>query len=122
MKVKGYKVLKIKKFEDIISWQKYRELSILIYTIFNNDKDLNFRSQIVRVSVSIMNNIAEGFERQSNKEFSQFLYIAKGSSAEVRSMLYLAKDLNKIKENDFDKAFSISVEIAKLLSALIKTL
>jgi len=69
-----------------------------------------------------MNNIAEGFERKSNKEFKYFLFVAKGSCAEVRSMLYLAKDLNKINENEFTKLYNLSLEISKLLSGLIKTL
>lgn len=69
-----------------------------------------------------MNNIAEGFERKSNKEFRQFLFIAKGSCGEVRSMLYLAKDLNKIDNTRFNELYSLSIEISKLLSGLIKTL
>ncbi len=69
-----------------------------------------------------MNNIAEGFERKSNKEFKYFLFIAKGSCGEVRSMLYLAKELDKISENEFTKLYSLSEEISKLLSGLIKTL
>ncbi len=66
-----------------------------------------------------MNNIAVGFERKSNKEFKQFLFIAKGSCGEVRSMLYLAKELEKMDQNRFN---ILSIEISKLLSGLIKTL
>ena len=69
-----------------------------------------------------MNNIAEGFDRRSNKEFRQFLYISKGSCAEVRSMLYLAKDLKKINNNRFTELYNLTIEISKLLSGLIKTL
>jgi four helix bundle protein len=69
-----------------------------------------------------MNNIAEGFERQTNKEFRQFLFIAKGSCAEVRSMLYPAKELKKITDNDFSKLYAITIEISKLLSGFIKAL
>jgi len=72
--------------------------------------------------VSIMNNIAEGFERRTNNEFRHFLFIAKGSCGEVRSMLYLAKELDKISENDFSKLFSLTEETSKILSGLIKTL
>ncbi len=70
-----------------------------------------------------MNNIAEGFERKSNNEFRYFLYVAKGSAVgEVRSMLYLAKDLNKISNEDFDKLYNLTIEISRLLAGLIKTL
>ncbi len=86
----------IKKFEEIISWQKARELNLIIYSHFKNSKDFGFRDQIQRASVSIMNNIAEGFERGGNKEFKNYLYISKASCAEVRSMLYLALDLGYI--------------------------
>jgi len=69
-----------------------------------------------------MNNIAEGYERKTNNEFKQFLFIAKGSCGEVRSMLYLSKDLNKIPDNTFNKLFTLAEEISKILSGLIKTL
>jgi len=74
--------MKIERFEDIISWQKSKDLSVSIYKIFKSDADFGFRNQIERSSVSVMNNIAEGFERQTNNEFRQFLYIAKGSCGE----------------------------------------
>lgn len=80
--------MKIQKFEDILSWQKARKLTISIYKTFENSKDFGYKNQIERASVSIMNNIAKGFERKSNKEFKQYLFIAKGSCGEVRSMLY----------------------------------
>ena len=69
-----------------------------------------------------MNNIAEGFERQSNKELKQFLYIAKGSCGEVRSMLYIADELNYVTKSDLNIAHNLSIEISKLLSGFIKTL
>ena len=112
----------ISKFEEILSWQKSRDLTIAIYKAFKDSKDFGFKNQIERASVSIMNNIAEGYERKSNKEFSYFLYVAKGSCAEVRSMLYLAKDLNTISPSKFDEFYNLSLEISKLLSGLIKTL
>ncbi|MBN2891324.1 MAG: four helix bundle protein [Bacteroidales bacterium] len=114
--------MKIDKFEDIISWQKAKVLTILLYKTFENSKDFAFKNQLERAAVSIMNNIAEGYERQTNKEFKQFLFIAKGSSAEVRSMLYLAKDLDKINDHQFEELYSLSLEISKLISGLIKTL
>ncbi len=114
--------MKIDRFEDIIAWQKAKEMTILIYNIFNNSKDFGFRDQIQRASVSVMNNIAEGFERKTNNEFKYFLFIAKGSCGEVRSMLLLTLELNKISKKDFKKCYQISEEISKMLSGLIKTL
>lgn len=87
----------IERFEDIIAWQKAKDLTIQIYALFGDSKDFGFRDQIQSASVSIMNNIAEGFERKSNNEFKYFLYVAKGSCGEVRSMLALAFELKKIK-------------------------
>lgn len=80
--------MKIERFEDIIAWQKAKDLSVLIYKDFDNSKDFSFKDQIQRASVSVMNNVAEGFERKTNNEFKQFLFIAKGSCGEVRSMLW----------------------------------
>ena len=114
--------MKIERFEDIIAWQKAKTLNILVYAIFKSCKDYSFRDQLQRASVSVMNNIAEGFERRSNKEFKQFLFIAKGSCGECRSMLDLAKELGLIDQTDFEKAYSLSLEISRMLSGLIKTL
>jgi four helix bundle protein len=110
------------KFEDMISWQKSKELTLKIYNVFNNSQDFGFKNQIEKASVSIMNNIAEGFERQSNNEFKRFLYISKGSAGEVRSMLYLALELDKINMKEFQELYKLTVEISKLLSGFIKTL
>ena len=114
--------VKIEKFEDIIAWQKSRDLSALIYSIFRESRDFGFKDQILRASVSAMNNIAEGYERGGNKEFKRFLYIAKGSAAEVRSMLDLALRLESISDEDFKLAYDVSLETSRLLSGLIKTL
>jgi len=114
--------MRVEKFEDVIAWQKAKELTLNIYTTFKGCKDFSFKNQIERASVSIMNNIAEGFERQTNKELKNFLYIAKGSCGEVRSMLGLAQDLDYI---DKDKALPLinsSLEVSRILSGFIKTL
>ncbi|MBI5403196.1 MAG: four helix bundle protein [Ignavibacteriae bacterium] len=112
----------IEKFEDIISWQKSKSLTVELYKILDGNKDNNFKWQILRASVSIMNNIAEGFERKTNKEFTQFLYVAKGSAAEVRSMLYLALELKYITDEQYNKLFNEVIIISKLISNFIKTL
>ncbi|KKS39915.1 MAG: hypothetical protein UV61_C0011G0039 [Candidatus Gottesmanbacteria bacterium GW2011_GWB1_43_11] len=115
--------MKILRFEDIVSWQKSRYLTREIYMLFRSNRDFGFRDQIQRACVSIMNNIAEGFERKGNKEFKNFLFIAKGSCAEVRSMLYLAFDLNYISQSSLNnELIPMTEEISRLLSGLIKTL
>ena len=113
---------KIERFEDIIAWQRAKELVLGGYGVFEGIRDYGFKGQIERAAVSIMNNIAEGFERQSNKEFKQFLYISKGSCAEVRSMLHLSKDLNFISEEQAEQLIASTEEISKMLSNFIKKL
>ncbi len=110
------------KFEDILAWQKAKLFVLDIYKQFKFCKDFSFKDQILRASVSIMNNIAEGFEKMSNRDFKKFLYISKGSCGEVRSMLYLAKELNYINQSSFDNLYNQSVEISKILSGFIKSL
>lgn len=114
--------MKIVSFEDIESWKKAKSLTQDIYKIFYRHNDFGYTGQIQRACVSIMNNIAEGFERRSNKELRNFLYIAKGSCGEVRSMLHLGKELNYINSEQFDYLYLKSVEISKLLSGFIKKL
>lgn len=114
--------MKIERFEDIIAWQKSEILVLDIYKNFKNCRDFSFRDQIQRAVVSIMNNIAEGFERRTNKELINFLFVAKGSCAEVRSMLHLALKLNYISRNKFDEWYLLTTEISRMLSGFIKTL
>jgi len=114
--------MKINQFEDILAWQKAKILTLDIYTSFKNLKDFGFKDQICRASVSIMNNIAEGFERKSDNEFKQYLFIAKGSCGEVRSMIYLAFESDYISEEEYLNFLKLSREISKIISGLIKTL
>jgi four helix bundle protein len=112
--------MNIERFEDIIAWQKAKELSLEVYRLFGDSKDFGFRDQIQRAAISIMNNIAEGFERESDKDFKRFLYIAKGSSGELRSMLTVAKELDYITGEQYDDLYKKSVEISRLLSGFIR--
>lgn len=114
--------MKIERFEDVVAWQKAKDLSVMIYTVFSESKDFGFKDQIQRAGVSVMNNIAEGFERKSNNEFRQFLYIAKGSCGEVRSMVILAKELKKINESEANKLYNLAEEISKIIAGFIKSL
>jgi four helix bundle protein len=112
----------VKRFEDLIAWQKARLLSVAIYKAFEDNKDYGFKDQIQRSSVSVMNNIAEGFERKTKKEFSYFLSIAKGSYGEVRSMLVLSKDLKKLSTEIADSLLEQAEEISKIIAGLMNSL
>jgi four helix bundle protein len=114
--------MKIERFEDIIAWQKAKVLTLKIYSSFKELRDFGFRDQIYRASVSVMNNIAEGFERKSDNEFKHFLFISKGSCGEIRSMLYLASELKYINDEEFLYLIKLSNEVSKIISGLIKTL
>jgi len=114
--------MKFNRFEEIMAWKKAGEMTVIIYNIFKNNKDYSFRDQIQRASVSIMNNIAEGFERKNNNEFKQFLFISKASCGEVRSMIHLGCKLSYLNEDEYNELLNQSSQISKMLSGLIKTL
>jgi four helix bundle protein len=114
-----------KRFEEIKSWQKARELTKLVYQVTSEGhfaKDYGLRDQIRRSSVSIMANIAEGYGRLSDKEFANFLNIARGSVAEVQSHLYVALDLAYISQENFSKLYELLEEIGRMIVALAKHL
>lgn len=116
---------KFNSFEEINSWQKARLLNKRVYEITENQsfkKDFDLSRQIRRATISISSNIAEGYERNSDKEFIYFLYVAKASAGEVRSQLYLALDLNYISDLEFEELFTSVSDISKLLSGFIKYL
>jgi len=109
-------------FEDLIAWQKARELVTRIYLVTRNElfrKDRSLSSQICRASVSVMSNVAEGFEREGDKEFIQFLSQAKASSGEVRSQLYVALDLGYVTEEEFNNLYNTAHEASRVISGLI---
>ncbi len=112
----------IKRFEDILVWQKAQDLTVELYQLFESSKDFAFRDQICRAAVSISNNIAEGFERDTRKDFMRFLYMARGSSGEVRSMLYLAIRLKYIDTETFDKLKLQTEEISKMIKGFINSI
>ncbi len=116
---------KIEKFEDIESWKLSREITKLIYKASSTgsfSKDFALVNQIRRASISILSNIAEGFERGGNKEFLQFLAIAKGSCGEVRAQLYVAVDQDYIDEKQFKEISGKLVETSRMISGLMKYL
>lgn len=112
----------ITRFEDIIAWQKSKALTVAIYKICSELRDYGYKDQLQRAAVSVMNNIAEGFERRSNKELKQFLFIAKGSCGEVRSMIRLGAELAYITEAQCEQLTDQATEVSKLLSGFIKSL
>lgn len=114
--------MRVNSFEEIIAWKKARILVVDIYKYFEKCRDYSFKDQLFRAVVSISNNIAEGFEKDSDKDFVKYLYISKGSCGEVRSMLYLAKDLGYVSEEKFNSYYVQTIEIAKILGGFIKFL
>ena len=115
----------IERFEQIISWQEARVLNKNLGNLIDESRfKKNFRliSQIEGSAGSIMDNIAEGFERGRNKEFVQFLYIAKGSCGELRSQLYRALDRNYITQKEFDNLSVHAMKISSLIQKFINYL
>jgi four helix bundle protein len=109
----------ITRFEDILAWQKARELVREIYLISGNSRisrDFGLKDQICRAAVASMSNIAEGFGRKSGKDFAHFLDIARGSALEVQSLLYVAKDLEYITAGDFDRLYSFAQQTLSLIA------
>ena len=88
----------IKDLEELAIWRMSRELTNLIYSDFKKCKDFAFKDQITRAAISVMNNISEGFCRNSDAEFRQFLNSSKGSVGEVKSMYYIAEDQQYVKQ------------------------
>jgi four helix bundle protein len=114
-------VQRIGRFEDLIAWQKARTLTRVIYRVTKQGafaKDLALSRQIQRAAVSIMSNIAEGFERGGRREFRQFLSTAKASCAEVRSQLYVALDVGYLDEPDFRQLLAQAEEIGRIIGGL----
>ena len=112
---------RIEKFEDLIAWQKARGLTKGIYKVTKHGdflKDFGLREQIRRSSISIMSNLAEGFQRGGRSEFHQFLVYAKGSRAELRSQLYVALDVEYIDEVTFRKLDDLARETSRLVGGL----
>ncbi len=114
----------VRQFEDLTVWRKSKDLSLAIYRITGEStfaKDWGLRDQIRRAAVSVMSNIAEGFELYSRSEFKQFLSIARGSASEVRSQLHLARDLGYISQDEFRRLYDLCLEVSRLMAALRAT-
>ena len=113
---------RIERFEDLIAWQRARRLTQVVYQLTRQGpfvKDVGLAGQMQRAAVSIMSNIAEGFERGGNQEFCQFLYVAKGSCGEVRSQLYIALDQNYISGIELDQLKDSYQRLSSMISNFI---
>ena len=111
----------ITRFEDLIAWQKARSLTKQVYTVTSQgsfSRDYGLKDQICRAAVSVMSNIAEGFERWRQGEFHQFLSIAKASCAELRSQLYVAFDAEYLDQALFDTLLAQAEEVARIVGGL----
>jgi four helix bundle protein len=111
----------VRTFEELGVWQKARELTKSVYqmtSIGNWSKDYGLRDQIRRAAVSVMSNVAEGFERRGDAEFGHFLSMAKGSAGELRSQLYVALDIEYLDQPSFTKLFSLASEVSRMTSGL----
>ncbi len=118
-------MVRIERFEDVESWKKGRELCKMVYRMTNAEgfkRDYGLRDQIRRASVSVISNIAEGFESQNDRTFIRYLYIAKGSSGEVRAQAYVALDQGYISEEEFKLLYTLATQISRLISGFIKYL
>ncbi|MBT7188693.1 MAG: four helix bundle protein [Anaerolineae bacterium] len=114
-----------KRFEELDVWQRSRELTNLIYSFSKSGtfaRDFALRDQIRRASISIMSNIAEGFESSTQKTFIKYLGHAKASAGEVRAQLYIVKDQGYILEEDFEKTREMAEICSKQLSRFIQYL
>ena len=112
-----------KSFENLEAWKVSRELTNRIYAVTKEGKivrDYGFIDQIRRAALSIMNNLAEGHERGSPRDFTKFLFIARGSAGEVRSMLYIALDQSYISQEDFDELKELAIRCSQLCWGLIR--
>ena len=115
----------IRRFEDIEAWKVARRLSKVIYQVTRGGdfaRDLGLRDQIRRAAVSIMSNIAEGFERGGDREFRRFLAVAKGSAGEVKSQLYVALDAEFIAPTQFDELYGLATEVGRLVGGFMRYL
>lgn len=112
---------KVVKFEDLNVWKESMQLAVMIYESIKNFRNYGLKNQMERSSISVPSNIAEGFDRKSNKEFIQYLYIAKGSCSELRTQIYLCKELGLLDGKLISSALDRTKKISAMLYNLIET-
>ena len=114
--------MRIEKFEEIQAWKEARKLVMELHYRFKDCRDFAFKDQIQRAGISAMSNIAEGFDRNSNKEFVNFLLIARGSCSEIKSLLYAALDIGYLEENVFRSFYGQISKVGGLINGFISYL
>lgn len=111
----------IKDFTDILAWQKAQALAVSTITMLGSNDDITLKYEIIKAALSVPSAIAAGFERRSQWEFKEFLYLAKAKAAEVRTLLLVAKDIQEIDQNTCDELISQVEDVSKLVYGFIRT-
>lgn len=117
--------MRIERFEDIDAWKEARKLVNIVYALSNEgefSRDFGLKNQFRDASVSIMSNIAEGFDRETNREFIQFLVIARASTSEVKSHLYVALDRKYVNQEKFEETYNQATKVTSLIDGFIRYL
>lgn len=114
--------MKIEKFEDLIAWQKAKELTTKLYDVSKNCKEYGLKDMITKSSVGIMNQIAEWFEKRNNKDIKEAFFAAKGYTSHIRSMLYLLLELWCITQAEFKEFYDITWHVTNLLMSFVKSI
>jgi four helix bundle protein len=114
--------MKIQKFEELQAWQKSQDVAFQVYALLKDNKDFSFKDQIQRASISMSNNIAEGFDRNNLKEFRRFLYYSKASCGEVKSMTYLAIRLNYLSNKEGNNVIQSCDEVSRIIKGLLNSI
>lgn len=114
--------MKIEKFEDLMAWQKAKELTVKLYTVCKNCKEYGLKDIVTKTGIIMMNQIAEGFERRSNKEIKSAFLMAKWWTSQMRSMLYMLLELWCISQTEFKEFYDITWHTTKMLMAFVKSI
>lgn len=114
--------MKIEKFEDLIAWQKAKELTTTLYDLCKNCKEYGLKDMMTKTALTIMNQIAEGFEKRNNKDIKQAFLEAKGGTSQMRSMVYMLLELWCITQEEFKGVYDTTRHITKMLMAFVKSI
>lgn len=116
-----FSLMLIKDFTDILAWQKAQELAVSTITMLGKNDDITLKYEIIKAALGVPSAIAAGFERRSQGEFKEFLYLAKWKAAEVRTLLLIARDIQEIDQSTCDELVSKVEDVSKLTYGFIRT-